>query len=97
MIAEIVIFVRKVKVIIMADTKNTERLHISMTYTYVGDTGIDIPMELLKGKTEEERLKIACKYAQEHIDEIPVATNAEYIPYSDNFEIDDIDFEDNKQ
>ena len=37
------------------------------------------------------------EYAQEHIDEIPVATNAEYIPYSDNFEIDDIDFEDNEQ
>lgn len=42
-------------------------------------------------------MEIACKYAQEHIDEIPVATNAEYIPYSDNFEIDDIDFEDNEQ
>ena len=46
-----------------------------------------------RGKTEEEQLEIACKYAHEHIDEIPVATNAEYIPYSDNFEIDDIDFE----
>lgn len=42
-------------------------------------------------------MEIACKYAQEHIDEIPVATNAEYIPYSDNFGIDDIDFEDNEQ
>lgn len=81
----------------MADTKKTKRLHISMAYTYVGDTGIDIPMELLEGKTEEEQLEIACKYAQEHIDEIPVATNAEYIPCSDNFGIDDIDFEDNEQ
>ena len=81
----------------MANTKKTKRLHIGMAYTYVGDTGIDIPMELLEGKTKEEQLEIACKYAQEHIDEIPVATNAEYIPYSDNFEIDDIDFEDNEQ
>ena len=30
---------------------NTKRLHISMAYTFVGDTGIDIPMELLEGKT----------------------------------------------
>ena len=66
----------------MVDTKKTKRLHIGMAYTYVGDTGIDIPMELLEGKTDEEQLEIACKYAQEHIDEIPVATNAEYIPYS---------------
>ena len=73
----------------MADTKKTKRLHIGMAYTYVGDTGIDIPTELLEGKTEEEQLEIACKYAQEHI--------AEYIPCSDNFEIDDIDFEDNEQ
>lgn len=35
----------------MADTK---RLHIAMTYTFVGDTGIDVPIELLEGKTEEE-------------------------------------------
>lgn len=81
----------------MADTKKTKRLHISMAYTFVGDTGIDIPVELLEGKTEEEQLEIACEYAQEHIDEIPVATNAEYIPYSDNFGIGDIDFENNEQ
>lgn len=72
----------------------TKRLHIAMAYCHVGDTGIDIPMELLEGKTEEEQLKIAFEYAQEHIDEIPVANNTEYIPYSDNFEMDDIDFED---
>lgn len=29
----------------MADTKKTKRLHISMAYTFVGDTGIDIPVE----------------------------------------------------
>lgn len=81
----------------MADTKKTKRLHISMAYTFVGDTGIDIPVELLESKTEKEQYDIAFAYAQEHIDEIPVATNAEYIPYSDNFEIDDIDFEDNEQ
>ena len=81
----------------MADIKKTKRLHISMAYTFVGDTGIDIPVELLEGKTEEEQLETACEYAQEHIDEIPVATNAEYIPYSDNFGICDIDFEDNEQ
>ena len=51
----------------MADTKKTKRLHISMAYIFVGDTGIDIPVELLEGKTEEEQLEIACEYAQEHI------------------------------
>ena len=71
----------------------TKRLHIAMAYTFVGDTGIDIPVDLLKGKTEEEQLEIAFKYAQDHIDEIPVAENAEYIAYSDNFEREDIDFE----
>lgn len=77
----------------MADIKKTKRLHISMAYTFVGDTGIDIPVKLLEGKTEEEQYDIAFAYAQNHIDEIPVADNAEYISYSDNFEIDDIDFE----
>lgn len=72
----------------------TKRLHISMAYTFVGDTGIDIPVDLLKGKTEEEQYDIAYAYAQNHIDEIPVAANAEYIAYSDNFEREDIDFED---
>lgn len=72
----------------------TKRLHISMAYTFVGDTGIDIPVDLLKGKTEEEQYDIAYAYAQNHIDEIPVAENAEYISYSDNFEREDIDFED---
>lgn len=66
----------------MADTKKTKRLHISMAYTFVGDTGIDIPVELLEGKTEEEQYDIA------------FADNAEYISYSDNFEREDIDFED---
>lgn len=80
----------------MADTKKTKRLHISMTYTFVGDTGIDIPIELLEGKTEEEQYDIAFAYAQDHIDEIPVADNAEYISYSDNFEREDIDFEENE-
>lgn len=72
----------------------TKRLHISMAYTFVGDTGIDIPVDLLKGKTEEEQYDIAYAYAQNHIDEIPVAANAEYIADSDNFEREDIDFED---
>lgn len=73
---------------------DTKRLHISMAYTFVGDTGIDVPTELLEGKTEEEQLQIAYEYAQEHIDEISVASNAEYVPYSDNFEMEDVDFDD---
>lgn len=81
----------------MADTKKTKRLHISMAYTFVGDTGIDIPVELLEGKTEEEQYDVAFAYAQDHIDEIPVADNAKYILCSDKFNIDDIDFEDNEQ
>lgn len=72
---------------------DTKRFHISMSYIFVGDTGIDIPKELLEGKTEEEQLQIAYEYAQEHIDEIPIANNAEYIAYSDNFELEDCDFE----
>ena len=60
----------------------------------MGDTGIDIPVELLEGKTEEEQYKIAYDYAQDHIVEIPVAENAEYIADSDYFEEDDIDFDD---
>ena len=47
----------------MADyEKNTIRLHISMTYTFAGDTGIDIPAELLEEKSEDEKLKIAYEY-----------------------------------
>lgn len=42
----------------MADTKKTKRLHISMAYTYVGDTGIDIPMELLEGKQRKNSWKL---------------------------------------
>lgn len=75
----------------------TKRLHITMAYTYVGDTGIDIPIELLKGKTEEEQLQIAYEYAQDHIDEIPVAENAEYIANSDTFEPEDIDWENEEE
>lgn len=75
----------------------TKRLHISMAYTFVGDTGIDIPIELLEGKTEEEQLQIAYKYAQDHINEIPVASNAEYIADSDNFELEDCNFKDEKE
>ena len=77
-----------------AKNMNTKRLHISMAYTFVGDTGIDIPLELLEGKTEEEQLKSAYEYAQNHINEIPVAGNAGYICNSDNFEMEDIDFND---
>ena len=80
----------------MADTKKTKRLHIAMTYTFVGDAGIDIPVELLEGKTEEEQYDIAFNYAKDHIDEIPVAANAEYLSDSDEFERDDIDFEEDE-
>lgn len=73
--------------------KTTKRLHITMAYTFVGDTGIDIPMELLEGKSEEEQIAIAYKYAKNHIDEIPVAANASYVSDSDVFEEDDIDFD----
>ena len=71
----------------------TKTLLISMAYTYVGDTSIDIPLELLEGKSEEEQYEIAYQYAQEHIGEIPVARNADYVADSDNFEMDDIKWE----
>lgn len=64
--------------------EQTKRLHIKMAYTFVGDTYIDVPAEL----TLEE----AAEYAQEHLSEIPVAKNAEYILDSDNFDLDDCEF-----
>lgn len=75
--------------------KNTVKLHISMTYIFTGDTGIDIPAELLEEKSEDEKLKIAYEYARKHIDEIPVADNAEYVLDSDNFDLESCDFGDN--
>lgn len=72
----------------------TIRVSITMGYQYVGNTGIDIPKELIEGKSYEEAREIAYQYAQEHIDDIPVASNAEYVPDSDTFELEDVDFED---
>lgn len=71
----------------------TKRLHIVMTYNFVGDTGIDIPVDLLEGKTKDEQLKAAFEYAKEHIDMIPVSANAEYVCDSDTFELEDVDFD----
>ena len=75
----------------------TKRLNISMAYTFVGTTGIDIPVSLLAGKSEGEQYEIAYEYAKDHIDEIPVAHDAEYVPDSDQFDIDDIDFEEEEE
>ena len=75
----------------------TKRLNISMAYTFVGTTGIDIPISLLEGKSEEEQYAIAYEYAKDHLDEIQVASDAEYVPDSDQFDIDDIDFEDEEE
>lgn len=60
-----------------------------MSYVYVGDVSIDLPEEILEG-SEEEKLQAAFDYAKQHIDEIPVAENAEYISDSDNFALEDI-------
>lgn len=73
------------------------RLNIKMAYTFVGDTGIDVPDVLLNGKDDDEKLKIAFEYAKKHIDEIPVASNAEYIADSDDFELEDCDFSDSEE
>lgn len=72
--------------------RKTRRLHISMTYLYGGDVSIDIPEDLLKG-SKEEQLQAAFDYASQHINEIPVADNAEYISDSDRFEFEDISWE----
>lgn len=72
-----------------------KELHISMAYTFVGDTAIDIPIEILEGKTEEEQYETAFNYAQDHIGEIPIAQNPQYIPDSDNFEQEDIEWMNN--
>lgn len=81
----------------MNDKKNTtetnsSKLHISMSYTFSGDVYVDIPAELLEGKSDEEKLQIAYDYAQEHIHEINVAENAEYVGDSDWFELEDCNF-----
>ena len=78
----------------MDKNEKTVRLRISMAYTFVGDTGIDVPAELLEGKSEDEKLKIAYEYATEHIDEIPVAGDMGYISNSDSFDLEDCIFED---
>ena len=72
--------------------KEMKKLHISMSYIFVGDVEVDIPVELLKGKSDEEQLQIAEKYVRDHISEIPVAENAEYIADSDDFESEDINW-----
>ena len=74
----------------MDKNKKTVRLHISMAYTFVGDTGIDVPAELLEGKSEDEKIKIAYEYATEHIDEIPI-DELVYVEDTDN--IDDNDYD----
>lgn len=65
--------------------RGLKRLNIKMAYTYVGDTYIDVPKNL--------SLEEAMKYAQEHLGEIPIAPNAEYIPDSDTFDLDNCSFE----
>ena len=73
--------------------KKTVKLNISMAYTFVGDTSIDIPIELIEGKTQEEKYDIAYNYAKDHLSKIPVAKHTEYVADSDSFDIDDISFE----
>lgn len=75
----------------------TKRLYIKMAYTFVGNTGIDIPVSLLEGKSEDEQYAIAYEYAKDHLDEIPVASDAEYVENSDEFDIDDIEFDDEEE
>ena len=78
----------------MESKSETKHLCIEMGYVFVGDTGIDVPVKLLEGKTEEEKLKIGFEYAMEHIDKIPVACNAAYVENSDNCELEDVHWED---
>lgn len=80
------------KEMVKENKNETKRLHISMAYTFVGDTAIDVPFNLLEGKTEDEQLQIAYEYAKNHISDIPVAKNATYVPDSDNFWFEDVDF-----
>ena len=75
----------------------TKRVYITMAFTFVGTTGIDIPVSLLEGKSEEEQYEIAYEYAKDHLDEIPVASDAEYVENSDEFDIDDIEFDDEEE
>lgn len=64
--------------------RGLKRLNIKMAYTFVGDTYIDVPKNF--------SLEEAMKYAQKHLDKIPIAPNTEYVPDSDNFELEDCSF-----
>lgn len=75
----------------------TKTLTISMAYTYVGDTSIEIPIDILEGKSRDEQYEIAYDYAREHLGDIPVSSNVKYIPDSDNFELCDIKFDDEEE
>lgn len=59
-------------------------LHINMSYIYTGDTSIKVP--------DNMTLEEAYEYAKENIWDIPVASNAEYVPDSDDFELEDCNF-----
>lgn len=53
----------------MVDTKKTKRLHIGMAYTYVGDTGIDIPCEdATEQKERYDGNNVAKLYGMEYFD-----------------------------
>ena len=74
--------------------KETKTIKINMSYIYVGETSIEIPETLLKDKNKQQQLEIAYEYAQTHLRDIPIADYLEYIPDSDNFEMEDIELED---
>ena len=63
-----------------------KKLHVSLVYYVVGDTSIMVPDNL----TIEE----AINYAKDHIKDIELPSNPEYIYGSDYIDEDDCDFED---
>lgn len=69
---------------------NTTKIIIDMCYLCSGETQIDIPSELLDGKTKEQQLQIAYHYVKAHQEEIPTASNLTPIPDSESFDVDNI-------
>jgi divalent metal cation (Fe/Co/Zn/Cd) transporter len=63
-----------------------KRLHITLVYSVVGDTHLDVPDEL---SVEE-----AIEYAKEHMDYVRLPYNAEYIEDSEVLDEENCDFED---
>lgn len=66
--------------------RKTKRLHVTLLYRCVRDSGIDVDENL--------SLNEAIEYAKEHIREIELPMNYEYVMDSEEIDEENCDFED---